>query len=143
MQASPRTSPLTNNALLVARCDFPRRHAELIDVPIADDHLDRGCHFLIAVASLGVALPPESQALKLKLDCCIGIVSHDPSPSGPPTFAPNMAVGGRSLGTIWAVYLLAPNNERDQDFRLSPIYEGSCGHKKEPPPRWAREPADD
>jgi hypothetical protein len=29
-------------------------------------------------------------------------------------------------------YLLAPNNERDQDFRLSPIYEGSCGHKKEP-----------
>jgi hypothetical protein len=143
MQASPQTSPPTNDALLVARCDFPRRHAELIDVPIADDHLDRGCHFLIAVASLGVALPPESQALKLKLDCCIGIVSHDPSPSGPPTFAPNMAVGGRSLGTIWAVYLLAPNNERDQDFRLSPIYEGSCGHKKEPPPRWAREPADD
>jgi hypothetical protein len=109
MQAKPRTSPLTNNALLVARCDFPRRHAELIDVPIADDHLDRGCHFLIAVASLGVALPLESQALKLKLDCCIGIVSHNPSPSGPPTFAPNMAVGGRSLGTIWAVYLLTPN----------------------------------
>ena len=52
MQAKPRTSPLTNNALLVARCDFPRRHAELIDVPIADDHLDRGCHFVIAVATL-------------------------------------------------------------------------------------------
>ena len=49
MKASPRTSPLTNNALLVARCHFPRRHAELIDVPIADDHLDRGYHFLVEV----------------------------------------------------------------------------------------------
>ena len=64
MQASPRTSPLTNNALLVARRDFPRRHAELIDVPIADDHLDRGCHFVIEVASLNVPLPFESQALQ-------------------------------------------------------------------------------
>ena len=67
MQASPRTSPLTNNAPLVARRDFPRRHAELIDVPIADDHLDRGQHSL----SLGVAVPLGSQALNLKLNCCI------------------------------------------------------------------------
>jgi hypothetical protein len=66
MQASPRTSPLTNNALLVARPDFPRRHAEFIDVPIADDHLDRGQH---CMTSLGVALPLGSQALKLNLDC--------------------------------------------------------------------------
>jgi hypothetical protein len=80
MQASPRTSPLTNNALLVARCDFPRRHAELIEVPIADGHLDRGCHFLTATLSLGVTLPFGSQAFKLKLDCCIRIVDHDPSP---------------------------------------------------------------
>jgi hypothetical protein len=43
--------------MLFARRDFPRRHAEVIDVPIADDHLDRGCHCLIAIASLGVALP--------------------------------------------------------------------------------------
>ena len=64
MQAKPRTSPLTNNALLVARRDFPRPHAELIDVPIADDHLDRGQYFLTGAAwSLG------SQTLKLKLDC--------------------------------------------------------------------------
>ena len=91
--------------------------------------------FLACSKSIGAALPLfGSQTLKLKLDCCIGIVSHDPSPSPctSPTFAPNMAAGGRSLGAIWAVYLLAPNNERDQDFRLSPIYEGSCGHKKEP-----------
>jgi hypothetical protein len=62
--------------LLFARRDFPRRHAELIDVPIADDHLDRGQHSL----SLGVAVPLGSQALNLKLNCCIGIVSHDPVP---------------------------------------------------------------
>ena len=30
-------------------------NAELIDVPIANEHLDRGNHCLIAVASLGVA----------------------------------------------------------------------------------------
>ena len=36
----PKNGP--NNAPLFARRDFPRRHAELIDVPIADDHLDRG-----------------------------------------------------------------------------------------------------
>ena len=33
-------------------------------------------HFL----SLGVAVPLGSQALNLKLNCCIGIVSHDPVP---------------------------------------------------------------
>ena len=60
----------------MARRDLPCRHAELIDVPIADDHLDRGQHFL----SLGVAVPLGSQALNLKLNCCIGIVSHDPVP---------------------------------------------------------------
>jgi hypothetical protein len=38
-----------------------------------------------------------SQALKLKLAYRISIVSHDPSPSSctSPTFAPNMAAGGR------------------------------------------------
>jgi hypothetical protein len=29
-----------NNTPLFARRDFPRPHAELIDVPFADDHLD-------------------------------------------------------------------------------------------------------
>jgi hypothetical protein len=50
-------------------------------VPIADGHLDRGCDFLTATLSLGVTLPFGSQTLKLKLDCCIGIVDHNPSPT--------------------------------------------------------------
>jgi hypothetical protein len=49
MQASPRTSPLTNNALLVVRRDLSRQYAELIDVPIANEHLDRG--YLVAAIS--------------------------------------------------------------------------------------------
>jgi len=64
--------------------DFPRRHAKFIDIPITDDHLNRGRRRLIADASddasLGVASPVVvwllAQTLKLNL-CCIGIVSHD------------------------------------------------------------------
>jgi hypothetical protein len=41
--------------LLVASWNFSRQYVELIDVPIANEHLDRGNHCLIAVASLGVA----------------------------------------------------------------------------------------
>ena len=70
--AAARLPPMTAISAAVfiplfARRDFPRRHAEFIDVPIADDHLDRGQHFL----SLGVAVPLGSQALNLKLNCCI------------------------------------------------------------------------
>src|ERR1700751_4859428 len=64
--------------------DFPLRHAKFIDIPITDDHLNRGRRRLIVDASndasLGVASPVVAwllaQTLKLKL-CCIGIVSHD------------------------------------------------------------------
>ena len=60
----------------LARRDLSRPHAQFIDVPLADDHLDRGCRF-----RPGEALPLKfSQALKLKLAYCISIVSHDPSP---------------------------------------------------------------
>jgi hypothetical protein len=52
----------------------------LINVPIANDHLDRRYHCLIGVASIGVASLLKSQAFNLKLDCCIGIVKHGPSP---------------------------------------------------------------
>jgi hypothetical protein len=69
-----------NNAPLLARRDFPRLNAELIDVPFADDHLDRGYRDLTAIHSLGAALPLGSQELKLKLDC-VSIVSHHPPPS--------------------------------------------------------------
>ena len=36
------TYPAPNNARLLARRDLPRPHAELVDVPVADDHLDGG-----------------------------------------------------------------------------------------------------
>jgi hypothetical protein len=52
-----------NNTPLFARRDFPRPHAELIDVPFADDHLDRGCRDLTATHSLGVAWPPGSHTI--------------------------------------------------------------------------------
>ena len=47
--------PASLAMLLVASCNFSRQYVELIDVPIANEHLDRGNHCLIAVASLGVA----------------------------------------------------------------------------------------
>jgi hypothetical protein len=64
--------------------DFPRGHAKFIDIPITDDHLDRGRRPLIVEASddvsFGVASPVVAwllgQTLKLILRC-IGIVSHD------------------------------------------------------------------
>jgi hypothetical protein len=70
-------------ATLVARCNFSRQHAELIAVPIANEHRDRGQHLLIAGVSLGVAsslLRP--QMFEFKHDSWrISIVSHDPSPT--------------------------------------------------------------
>ena len=68
MQASPRTSPLTNNALLVVRRDLSRQYAELIDVPIANEHLDR--RYLIVGISRTVA--PAAQAANVRF--------RDPSP---------------------------------------------------------------
>src|SRR5262249_3615025 len=87
-----------------------RQYAELIDVPIPNEHLDRGHYCLIAVVSLGVASLLEPQMLELG-DCRIRIVSHDPSPSQCrlSISAPNVAVSGRPLGVIWAGYLSAPN----------------------------------
>jgi hypothetical protein len=40
---------------LLASCNFSRQYAELIDVPITDEHLDSMCHRLIAGPSLGLA----------------------------------------------------------------------------------------
>ena len=65
---------------LIARLDLSRQYAELIDVPVADDHLDRGCHSQIAAASLGATMSfLKSQALKLMLKIGgrrIVIISH-------------------------------------------------------------------
>src|SRR6516225_5519070 len=49
------TSRLAFAAPLVASCNFSRQYAELIDVPIADQHLDSRYHRLIAGPSLGLA----------------------------------------------------------------------------------------
>ena len=49
------TSRLAFPAPLVASCNFSRQYAELIDVPIADQHLDSRYHRLIAGPSLGLA----------------------------------------------------------------------------------------
>jgi hypothetical protein len=70
-------------APLVASCNFSRQYAELIDVPIANKHLDSGCHCLIAGVPLGLASSlPRSQMLEFEHGgCCISMVSHGPSPS--------------------------------------------------------------
>ena len=72
--------PDQNSNALVARPDLSRQYAEFIDVPVADDHLDRGCHSQIAAASLGATMSfLESQALKLVLKLGgrrIVIISH-------------------------------------------------------------------
>src|SRR6516165_11362428 len=73
-------APNPNNARLFARCDFPRPYAELIDIPVADNHFDRRRRFVTATQTLGVAVPFASQACKLKLDYVV-VVNHGPSPS--------------------------------------------------------------
>jgi hypothetical protein len=98
MQASPRTSPLTNNALLVVRRDLSRQYAELIDVPIANEHLDR--RYLIVGISRTVAPPLRPQTFDFEINHRhVSIVSHDPSPSQCRSLssAPKMAVGGNLL----------------------------------------------
>ena len=84
-------------------------------MPIANKHLDSGCHCLIAGVSPGLASSlPRPQMLEFEHGgCCISIVSHGPSPSQcrSPILAPNMAVSGRPLGAIWAVYLFALNKK--------------------------------
>jgi hypothetical protein len=102
-------------ATLVTSCNFSRQYAELIDVPIANEHLDSGCHRLIVGVSLGLASSLQRpQMLEFEhTGWCISIVSHDPSPHKCRllTFAPNMAVSRHPLGAIWAAHLLAPNKK--------------------------------
>jgi 8-oxo-dGTP pyrophosphatase MutT (NUDIX family) len=53
----PQIKRRQRTSRLFARSDFPRPHPELIDIPFADDHLDRGYRFLTATNPLGVELP--------------------------------------------------------------------------------------
>jgi hypothetical protein len=125
------TSRLTFAAPLVASCNFSRQYAELIDVPIANKHLDSGCHCLIAGVSLGLASSlPRPQMLEFEHGgWCISI-SHGPSPSQCRLLisAPNMAVSGRPLGAIWAAYLFAPNKKPrpERMFGVPAFIEINC-----------------
>ena len=78
-------------------------------MPIANEHLDSGCHCLIAGVWLGLASSlPRPQMLEFEhVGWYISILSHDPSPPQCRLLisAPNMAVSGRPLGAIWAAYL--------------------------------------
>jgi hypothetical protein len=47
-------------APLVARGDLPRPYAELIDVPIADEHLDRGYQIVGISRTVPPPLRPQS-----------------------------------------------------------------------------------
>jgi hypothetical protein len=88
-------------APLVTRRDLSRQYAELIDVPIADEHLDRG--YLIVGISRTVAPPFRPQAFDFQIDDRhISIVSHHhPLTMQVLSSAPNMAVSWQSLGGIW------------------------------------------
>jgi hypothetical protein len=54
-----------STAQLVAGRDLSRQYPKFIDVPVADEHLDRGYHSLIAAAPLGIAPPLSPQAFDL------------------------------------------------------------------------------
>jgi hypothetical protein len=54
-----------STAQLVAGRDLSRQYAKFIDVPVADEHLDRGYRSLIAAAPLGIAPPLSPQAFDL------------------------------------------------------------------------------
>ena len=94
---------------LVARGNFSRQYAELVDGPIANKLLNRRQYLLIACVSLGVASSLlRSQMFEFEHGgWCISIVSHDRSPSQYrlPISTSNMAVSGRPLGAILAAYL--------------------------------------
>jgi hypothetical protein len=76
------SSRLVFAAPLVASCNFSRQYAELIDVPIANEHLDSGCHCLIVGVSLGLPSSPQKpQMFEFEgTGWYISIASHDPSP---------------------------------------------------------------
>src|SRR5215471_17161431 len=94
-----RTSRLAFAAPLVTSCNFSRQYAELIDVPIANEHLDSGCHRLIVGVSLGLASSPQRpQMFEFEhTGWCISIVSHDPSP-----LTMQVANLGAKHGAEWA-----------------------------------------
>jgi hypothetical protein len=81
---------LTAMLSLVAGRDLTRQDAEFVDVPITDEHFDRGQYFLTVASSLVITSPLAQQMIEQIDGFPIRIVSHDPTPSYNATnFRPN------------------------------------------------------
>ena len=81
---------LTAMLSLVAGRDLARQDAEFVDVPITDEHFDRGQYFLTVASSLVITSPLAQQMIEQIDGFPIRIVSHDPTPSYNATnFRPN------------------------------------------------------
>ena len=81
-------------------------------MPIANEHLDSGCHCLIAGVPLGLASSlPRPQMLEFEHSgLCISIVSHGPFPltMQVANFGANH---GGEWAPSWAAYLFVPNKK--------------------------------
>jgi hypothetical protein len=71
---------LTATLSLVAGRDLARQDAEFVDVPITDEHFDRGQYFLTVASSLVITSPLAQQMIEQIDGFPIRIVSHDPTP---------------------------------------------------------------
>ena len=70
--------------------DLARQDAEFVDVPITDEHFDRGQYFLTVASSLVITSPLAQQMIEQIDGFPIRIVSHDPTPADNATnFRPN------------------------------------------------------
>src|SRR6478672_1002920 len=90
---------------LVAGRDLARQDAEFVDVPITDEHFDRGQYFLTVASSLVITSPLAQQMIEQIDGFPIRIVSHDPTPphTTPPTSGPIVAVRWRDVIGGWSL----------------------------------------
>jgi hypothetical protein len=90
-------SQLPQAGPLVARRDLTRQYTKLVDVPFADEHLDRGYQIVGVSRTVPPSLGPQSFDFKID-GSDISTVSHYPSPSQCRllTYASKMAVSRQS-----------------------------------------------
>ena len=120
---------------LVASCNFSRQYAELIDVPIANEHLDSGCHRLIVGVSLGLASSLQRpQMLEFEhTGWCISVVSHDPSPLTMHVANFGAKHGGewapsrRNLGSLFVCKLIVAHPHKDSTSAEAMIWGWHVG----------------
>src|ERR1700730_14924345 len=95
---------LTAMLSLDAGRDLSRQDAEFVDVPITDEHFDRGQHFLTVAPSFVIMSPLAQQMIEQIDGFPIRIVSHDPTPrTTPPTSGPIVAVRWRDVIGGWSL----------------------------------------